>query len=69
MDAFQFTHARFYVAGRITSVFKRLTSACDGCSGALQVMLYKEYRFFLLWLCDAHFTGSGSVPKYAQMAS
>ena len=30
----------------ITSVFKRLTSACDGCSGALQVMLYKEYCFF-----------------------
>ena len=46
VDAFQFAHARFYAAGRITSMFKCLTSACGGCSGALQVMLHKEYRFF-----------------------
>ena len=39
VDAFQFAHARFYAAGRITSMFKCLTSACGGCSGALQVML------------------------------
>lgn len=44
--SFQFAHARFYAAGRITSMFKCLTSACGGCSGALQVMLHKEYRFF-----------------------
>ena len=46
VDTFQFAHARFYAAGRITSMFKCLTYACGDCSGALQVMLHKEYRFF-----------------------
>lgn len=46
VDAFQFAYACIYTAGRITSTFKCLTSACDGCSGALPVMLYKQYRFF-----------------------
>lgn len=39
VDAIQFTHARFYAAGHITSMFKRSTFACGGCSSALQVML------------------------------
>ena len=36
----------FYAVGHITSMFKRSTFACGGCSSALQVMLYKQYRFF-----------------------
>lgn len=39
VDAIQFAHARFYAAGRITSMFKRLTYACGSRSGALQVLL------------------------------
>ena len=39
MDAFQFAHARFYAAGRITSMLKCLTYACGSRSGALQVIL------------------------------
>lgn len=39
VDAIQFTHARFCAAGRITSIFKRLTYACGSRSGVLQVML------------------------------
>ena len=46
VDAFQFAYACIYTAGRITSMFKRSTYACGGCSGALPVMLYKQYRFF-----------------------
>lgn len=39
VDAIQFVHAKFYAVGHITSMFKRVTSACGGCSSALQVLL------------------------------